>query len=87
MLVTGDAKVVDRGKGNGLYVNTAGIGVIEHAQIVATSSVRPGEVLLLSGDIGRHGMAVIAAREGWFARRSYWMSKADSGQYRPIIAW
>jgi hydrogenase expression/formation protein HypE len=63
-LVTGDTKVVDRGKGDGLYVNTAGLGVIEHAQIVAPSSVRPGDVLLLSGDIGRHGMAVIAAREG-----------------------
>lgn len=63
-LVTGDTKVVDRGKGDGLYVNTAGLGVIEHAQIIAPSSVRPGDVLLLSGDIGRHGMAVIAAREG-----------------------
>ena len=63
-LVTGDTKVVDRGKGDGLYVNTAGLGVIEHTQIVAPSSVRPGDVLLLSGDIGRHGMAVIAAREG-----------------------
>jgi hydrogenase expression/formation protein HypE len=63
-LVTGDTKVVDRGKGDGLYVNTAGIGVIEHAQIVAPSSIRPGDVILLSGDIGRHGMAVIAAREG-----------------------
>ncbi len=63
-LVTGDTKVVDRGKGDGLYVNTAGIGVIEHEQVVAPSSVRPGDVVILSGDIGRHGMAVMAAREG-----------------------
>jgi hydrogenase expression/formation protein HypE len=63
-LVTGDTKVVDRGKGDGVYVNTAGIGVIEHDQVVAPSSVRPGDVVILSGDIGRHGMAVMAAREG-----------------------
>jgi len=63
-LVTGDTKVVDRGKGDGLYVNTAGIGVIESAAAIAPSSVRPGDVIVLSGDIGRHGMAVMAAREG-----------------------
>jgi len=63
-LVTGDTKVVDRGKGDGLYVNTAGVGVIEHDQIVAPASVRSGDAVLLSGDIGRHGMAVMAAREG-----------------------
>ena len=63
-LVTGDTKVVDRGKGDGLYVNTAGIGVIVSAAAIAPSSVRPGDVIVLSGDIGRHGMAVMAAREG-----------------------
>jgi hydrogenase expression/formation protein HypE len=63
-LVTGDTKVVDRGKGDGLYVNTAGIGIIEHEQVVAPANVRPGDVVILSGDIGRHGMAVMAAREG-----------------------
>ena len=63
-LVTGDTKVVDRGKGDGLYVNTAGVGVVEHGLLVAPASVRPGDVVLLSGDIGRHGMAIMAAREG-----------------------
>jgi hydrogenase expression/formation protein HypE len=63
-LVTGDTKVVDRGRGDGVYVNTAGIGVIEHAHVIAPLSVRPGDAVLLSGDIGRHGMAVMAAREG-----------------------
>ena len=62
-VVTGDTKVVDRGKGDGVYVNTAGVGVIEAPGLVAPSSVRPGDVILLSGDIGRHGMAVMAARE------------------------
>lgn len=63
-IVTGDTKVVDRGKGDGLYVSTAGIGVIEHDQVIAPASVRPGDVVLLSGDIGRHGIAIMAAREG-----------------------
>ena len=64
LIVTGDTKVVDRGKGDGLYINTAGIGVIEHGQVIAPGQVRAGDVVLLSGDIGRHGMAVMAAREG-----------------------
>jgi hydrogenase expression/formation protein HypE len=63
-LVTGDTKVVDRGKGDGVFINTAGVGVIEHQQVVAPSSVREGDVVLLSGDIGRHGIAIMAMREG-----------------------
>jgi len=63
-LVTGDTKVVDRGKGDGVFINTAGIGVIEHAQHIAPSEVRPGDVILLSGDVGRHGIAIMATREG-----------------------
>lgn len=63
-VVTGDTKVVDRGKGDGLYVNTAGVGLVEHPGAIAPASVRPGDIVLLSGDIGRHGMAVMTAREG-----------------------
>jgi len=63
-LVTGDTKVVDRGKGDGIFVNTSGVGIIEHDRAIAPSSVRAGDVLLLSGDIGRHGIAIMAAREG-----------------------
>jgi hydrogenase expression/formation protein HypE len=62
-LVTGDTKVVDRGKGDGLYVNTAGIGIIDRPAVIAPASVRPGDVVIISGDVGRHGMAVMAARE------------------------
>ena len=64
VVATGDTKVVDRGKGDGLYVNTAGIGLIEHNGLIAPQSVRPGDAVILSGDIGRHGMAVMAVREG-----------------------
>lgn len=63
-VVTGDTKVVERGKGDGVYVNTSGIGTIEHDLVAAPQSVRPGDAVLLSGDIGRHGMAVMAQREG-----------------------
>jgi hydrogenase expression/formation protein HypE len=64
-VVTGDTKVVERGKADGLYITTAGIGVIERDDLaVAPSSVRPGDAILLSGDIGRHGMAIMAARAG-----------------------
>ena len=63
-IVTGDTKVVDRGKGDGIYVNTAGIGVVEHDLVIAPSSVRPGDAILLSGDVGRHGVAIMAVREG-----------------------
>jgi hydrogenase expression/formation protein HypE len=63
-IVTGDTKVVDRGKGDGVFVNTAGIGTVEHGLCVQPSSVRPGDAIILSGDIGRHGMAIMAVREG-----------------------
>ena len=63
-IVTGDTKVVDRGKCDQLFVNTAGVGVVEHQQIIAPSSVRAGDAILLSGDVGRHGVAVMATREG-----------------------
>jgi len=63
-LVTGDTKVVDKGKGDGIFVNTAGIGMVEHTLTIAPSAVRPGDVILLSGDLGRHGIAIMAMREG-----------------------
>jgi hydrogenase expression/formation protein HypE len=63
-IVTGDTKVVDRGKGDGVFVNTAGVGIIEHDLDVRPASVRVGDAIILSGDIGRHGMAIMAVREG-----------------------
>jgi len=63
-IVTGDTKVVDKGKGDGLFINTTGIGVIEHAQQILPQNVRPGDAVLVSGDLGRHGMAIMAVREG-----------------------
>jgi hydrogenase expression/formation protein HypE len=64
VLVTGDTKVVDQGKGDGLFLNTAGIGIVEHALAIGPGHVRPGDAILLSGDLGRHGMAIMSVREG-----------------------
>jgi hydrogenase expression/formation protein HypE len=63
-VVTGDTKVVDRGKGDGLFINTAGVGILEHDRLIAPQSVRLGDVLIVNGDIGRHGIAIMAVREG-----------------------
>ena len=63
-IITGDTKVVDQGKGDGVFINTAGIGMVEHDQKIAPQNVQPGDAVLVSGDVGRHGMAIMAVREG-----------------------
>ncbi|MEW6127244.1 MAG: hydrogenase expression/formation protein HypE [Acidobacteriota bacterium] len=63
-LVTGDTKVVDKGKGDGIFINTAGVGIIEHELTIAPASVQSGDAILISGDLGRHGIAIMAKREG-----------------------
>ena len=63
-IVTGDTKVVNRGKGDGIFINTSGIGRIIARQTIAPASVRAGDAIILSGDIGRHGIAIMAVREG-----------------------
>lgn len=63
-IATGDTKVVDRGKADGLFVTTSGIGAVESELPISPGSVRPGDDILLSGDIGRHAVAILGAREG-----------------------
>jgi len=63
-IVTGDTKVVERGKGDGLFINTAGIGVVPPHRVIQPSRIRPGDAIVLSGDLGRHGVAVMNARQG-----------------------
>ena len=63
-IVTGDTKVVDRGKGDGLYINTSGVGLVEHDPAPAPSRVKPGDAIIVSGDLGRHGITILVQREG-----------------------
>jgi hydrogenase expression/formation protein HypE len=63
-IVTGDTKVVERGKGDGLFVNTTGIGLVPDHVRLSASQARPGDRVILSGPIGDHGIAILAKREG-----------------------
>ena len=62
-IVTGDTKVVERGKGDGCYINTAGVGVVPEGVTLSGSNARTGDVIAISGNIGEHGVAVMASRE------------------------
>jgi hydrogenase expression/formation protein HypE len=64
VIVAGDTKVVERGHGDGLYINTAGIGVVPPEVRLGREPVRPGDVVLVSGTIGDHGLAIMSVREG-----------------------
>ena len=63
-IVTGDTKVIDTGNGDGLYINTTGIGKVSPGVNIGPAQVQSGDVVLVNGDIGRHGIAVMAEREG-----------------------
>lgn len=63
-LITGDTKVVDKGHGDGVYINTSGIGLIPDGLEIGPDRARPGDVVILSGTIGDHGMAIMSVREG-----------------------
>jgi hydrogenase expression/formation protein HypE len=63
-IVTGDTKVVERGHGDGCYINTAGVGVLRQGITVAPNRATPGDAILVSGTVGDHGMAIMSVREG-----------------------
>ncbi len=63
-VVTGDTKVVEKGHGDGVYINTTGVGVLDSALDLSGSHCRPGDRVLLSGTLGDHGIAVVSQREG-----------------------
>ena len=64
VIVTGDTKVVERGKGDGVFVHTSGIGLVRATHPLGAAEVRPGDAVLVSGPIGQHGVAVMAVRDG-----------------------
>src|SRR5579872_247855 len=63
-VVTGDTKVVEKGKGDGLFINTTGIGLVPEGVDLSADRARPGDKVILSGSIGDHGIAILAQREG-----------------------
>ncbi len=63
-VVAGDTKVVERGHGDGIYINTAGVGVVREGVAIGPDRAQPGDVILVSGTLGDHGIAVLSKREG-----------------------
>jgi hydrogenase expression/formation protein HypE len=61
-IVTGDTKVVQKGKGDGCFINTSGIGVIDRPVNLSAASCRPGDAVIVSGPIGEHGITIMLAR-------------------------
>ena len=63
-IVAGDTKVVDRGHGDGVYINTSGVGIIPDGIDIRPQRAQPGDVVIISGEIGLHGVAILSVREG-----------------------
>jgi len=81
-LITGDTKVVERGKADGLYLNTTGIGLLDPAFQPSPDRARPGDVIIVSGPLGRHGMAIMAVREGLAFESTI---ESDSANLSPLV--
>jgi hydrogenase expression/formation protein HypE len=82
-VVTGDTKVVEKGKGDGLYLNTSGIGLVPDGLELSAGRARPGDRILLSGTIGDHGIAILARREGLEFDTTI---KSDSAPLHTLVA-
>jgi hydrogenase expression/formation protein HypE len=63
-IITGDTKVVEKGHGDGCYINTAGVGIVPTQLEIDATKARPGDVVIVSGTVGDHGMAIMSVREG-----------------------
>jgi hydrogenase expression/formation protein HypE len=63
-IVTGDTKVVPRGKADRIFINTSGVGAVEHDYVISGANASPGDAVIINGTIGDHGIAVMAQREG-----------------------
>ncbi len=82
-VVTGDTKVVDRGKGDGIYINTTGIGTIPKGIDISPVAARPGDKVLVSGEIAVHGIAIMSIREGLEFETQL---ESDSAALYPLVA-
>ena len=81
-IVTGDTKVVERGKADGMFINTTGIGRLDPAFRPSPASAAPGDRVLVSGPIGRHGISIMAAREGLSFEAEVW---SDTVNLVPVV--
>jgi hydrogenase expression/formation protein HypE len=82
-VITGDTKVVEKGKGDGLFINTTGIGLVTEGIDLSADRARPGDKVLLSGSIGDHGIAILAQREGLEFETTI---KSDSAALHGLVA-
>lgn len=82
-LIAGDTKVVDRGKADGLFINTTGLGLLGPHFQPGPTGARPGDVILVSGPLGRHGMAIMAVREGLAFESTI---TSDTANLAPLVA-
>jgi hydrogenase expression/formation protein HypE len=82
-IVTGDTKVVEKGHGDGCYINTAGVGVLAEGLDLSGSRCEAGDVVLLSGTLGDHGIAVISTREGLTFSTDI---ESDAAPLGPLVA-
>lgn len=81
-IVTGDTKVVERGKGDGIYCNTAGLGIREVGALMGPEAVQPGDLVLLSGSIADHGLCILIEREGLELESPI---RSDSANLYPLV--
>lgn len=81
--LTGDTKVVERGKGDGLFINTSGIGSLRDGPLIHPSRIREGDAIVLSGDLGKHGVAVMTARSHGVLQNNV---LSDCTSLHPIVA-
>jgi hydrogenase expression/formation protein HypE len=82
-VVTGDTKVVEKGSGDGLFINTSGLGLVPEGVRLSADQARPGDRVLLSGSIGEHGIAILAVREGLEFESPV---KSDSAALHTLVA-
>ncbi|WP_108649528.1 hydrogenase expression/formation protein HypE [Dongshaea marina] len=83
-IVTGDTKVVERGKADGLFINTAGVGVIENPELsISAAGARPGDKILINGFLGDHGVAVMSQRPGFGFKSDL---RSDSAALNSLVA-
>ncbi len=82
-IVTGDTKVVERGKGDGVFITTAGVGVVPEGVMISGDKAQPGDKILLNGSIGDHGIAILSSRENLSFGTSI---QSDSSALHTLVA-